>query len=146
MSTLSHWMYPLAGFYAAIGLLILRLTRRSTCRVCLLRGECPNRPLTGSPACATKQTAQSATSTDDAGGAAICTGASTYARPVVHLRYFSRPCSSLPRGFGIPSLREPYGNLIRSRVQNRGLPVFTGSSSTAGVRKKDTRERHLSMT
>jgi hypothetical protein len=64
MSTLTHWMYPLAGFYAAVGLLILRLTRRHTCRVCLLRGECPHRPLTGPPPCITKQTTASGISID----------------------------------------------------------------------------------
>jgi len=77
MSILSHWMYPVAAFYAAIALVILRLARRPSCRVCLLRGECPNRPLTGPPPCATTQTAQSATSTDGAGGAATPTGANT---------------------------------------------------------------------
>jgi len=66
MSTLSHWMYPLAGFCAAVGLLILRLSRRHACRVCLFRGECPNRPLTGLPPCVGKQTAPSATSADGA--------------------------------------------------------------------------------
>jgi hypothetical protein len=54
MSILSHWMYPLAGFYAAIGLLIVRLARRPTCRVCLHRCVCPNRPLTDFPACVKK--------------------------------------------------------------------------------------------
>ena len=73
MSTLPHWMYPLAGFYAAFGLLILRMARTPSCRVCLLRSECPNRPLTGLPPCVAKQVAKPATSSD---GAAAATGAS----------------------------------------------------------------------
>ncbi len=74
MSLFSYWMYPLAGFYAAIGLIVLRLSRRHTCRICLFRGECPNRPLTGLPPCVKKQSAQSATSTDNAAQAEIRTG------------------------------------------------------------------------
>jgi hypothetical protein len=64
MSILSHWMYPLVGFYAAFGLLILRRARTPSCRVCLLRSECPNRPLTGLPPCVAKHVAQPATSND----------------------------------------------------------------------------------
>jgi hypothetical protein len=76
MSTLSHWMYPLAGFYLAIGLLILRLARRTSCRICFLRGECPNRPLTGPPPCVTKQPAEPATSNDGIAGVATPKGMS----------------------------------------------------------------------
>jgi hypothetical protein len=64
MSLLSNWIYPLAGFYVGIGLLILRLARQPSCRVCLLRGECPHRPLAGPPPCATNKTNQSSTSLD----------------------------------------------------------------------------------
>jgi hypothetical protein len=66
MPTLSHWMYPLAGFYAAIGLHIFRVASTPSCRVCLLRSECPNRLLTGLPPCVAKQVAQPATSNDRA--------------------------------------------------------------------------------
>jgi hypothetical protein len=77
MSVLANWMYPLAGFYAGIGLLILRLARRPSCRICLLRGGCPNRPLAGPPPHATKQTAQSATSVDIIASAATPKNASS---------------------------------------------------------------------
>ena len=52
MAFLSHWMYPIAGVYAMLGIIFFRLSRRPTCRVCLFRAKCPNRPLAGPPACA----------------------------------------------------------------------------------------------
>lgn len=43
MFSLPHWMYALAVFYGAIGVVIFRLARRPTCRLCLYRSDCPNR-------------------------------------------------------------------------------------------------------
>lgn len=47
----AHWVYLLIAIYAVVGLVILRLARRPTCRVCVLRAECPNRPAVGLPVC-----------------------------------------------------------------------------------------------
>jgi len=35
--------YGLAAFYGALGLFILRLARKPSCRICLYRDYCPNR-------------------------------------------------------------------------------------------------------
>jgi hypothetical protein len=40
---LSPWLYGIGAFYSALGLVILRLARKPSCRVCLLRSRCPNR-------------------------------------------------------------------------------------------------------
>jgi hypothetical protein len=37
----AHWVYLLIAIYAVVGLVIFRLARRPTCRVCALRAECP---------------------------------------------------------------------------------------------------------
>jgi hypothetical protein len=47
----AHWVYLLIAIYAVVGLVIFRLSRRPTCRVCVLRAECPNRPAVGLPVC-----------------------------------------------------------------------------------------------
>jgi len=43
MISLLHIGYGLAAFYFVVGLFILRLAGKPSCRVCLLRGDCPNR-------------------------------------------------------------------------------------------------------
>jgi hypothetical protein len=43
MSALPHWIYALAAFYLVLGVIIFRMARRPSCRVCALRYRCPNR-------------------------------------------------------------------------------------------------------
>jgi hypothetical protein len=65
MFLLSHWIYALAVFYGALAVVIIALACRPSCRICLHRGECPNRPVSGPPPCAARKTA-SITSNDPA--------------------------------------------------------------------------------
>lgn len=44
MFHLSHLMYALAACYVVAGILILRRLRKPTCRICLFRQGCPDRP------------------------------------------------------------------------------------------------------
>jgi hypothetical protein len=57
MFSILHLGYCLAAFYGVLGLFLLRLARKPSCRVCLLRGSCPNRlrgaaQISGLPQCA----------------------------------------------------------------------------------------------
>jgi hypothetical protein len=59
MFSLSHIGYFLAAFYGVLGLFILYLARKPSCRICLLRGDCPNRlrgfsQIAGLPQCVRK--------------------------------------------------------------------------------------------
>lgn len=54
---LVHLGYFLAAFYSLLGLFILRLAFKPSCRICLLRDHCPNRrrgasQIAGVPRCA----------------------------------------------------------------------------------------------
>ena len=43
MWLLSYYVYFLIAFYIAMGALILWLAARPSCRICVRRGNCPNR-------------------------------------------------------------------------------------------------------
>ena len=45
MFHLPHLMYALAAFYAVTGVVIVHRLHKPTCRICLFRQACPNRPL-----------------------------------------------------------------------------------------------------
>jgi len=56
--------YFLAAFYCLLGIFLIRLARKPSCRICLLRGHCPNRlrgfsQITGLPRCACKKSSDS---------------------------------------------------------------------------------------
>jgi hypothetical protein len=51
MFPLPQLEYCLAAFYGVFALFILMLARRPTCRICLHRGYCPNRPRGPSTQC-----------------------------------------------------------------------------------------------
>jgi hypothetical protein len=56
MFSILHLGYCLAAFYGVLAIFILRLARKPSCRVCLLRGSCPNRlrgaaQIAGVPGC-----------------------------------------------------------------------------------------------
>jgi len=51
MFPLPQLEYCLAAFYGVLALFILMLARRPTCRICLHRGYCPNRPRRPSTRC-----------------------------------------------------------------------------------------------
>ncbi len=40
---LVHLGYFLAAVYTLLGIFLIRLARKPSCRICLLRGRCPNR-------------------------------------------------------------------------------------------------------
>jgi len=44
MFHVSHWMYALVAFYTVLAVVIVRRLRKPTCRICLFRQGCPNRP------------------------------------------------------------------------------------------------------
>jgi hypothetical protein len=44
MITLPLWIFVPAGLYACLGILILRRALRPSCRECVHRDRCPNRP------------------------------------------------------------------------------------------------------
>lgn len=57
---LVHLGYFLAAFYSLLGIFVIRLARKPSCRICLLRGHCPNRlrrfsQIAGLPRCARDQ-------------------------------------------------------------------------------------------
>jgi hypothetical protein len=57
MISLPHLGYGLAVFYGVLGVVIFRLARKPSCRICGHRGYCPNRlrgpaQITGTPLCA----------------------------------------------------------------------------------------------
>lgn len=43
MSALSPWVYAVGTSYAALAVIIFRLARKPSCRICLNRSYCPNR-------------------------------------------------------------------------------------------------------
>ena len=60
MFSLVHVGYFLAVVYGVLGLFIFRLARKPSCRICLLRGHCPNRlrgaaQIAGLPKCARRE-------------------------------------------------------------------------------------------
>ena len=44
MFSVPHLIYGLAGFYGLVGVVVFRLARKPSCRNCLNRSHCPNRP------------------------------------------------------------------------------------------------------
>lgn len=44
MFHLSHWMYALTAFYTGFAAVMVHRLRKPTCRICLYRHDCPNRP------------------------------------------------------------------------------------------------------
>jgi len=66
MFSLLHIGYFLAAIYGVLGIFIYRLARKPSCRVCLLRGFCPNRlrgaaQIAGLPVCARRDKTSNST-------------------------------------------------------------------------------------
>lgn len=62
--SLAHLGYFLAAFYSLLGIFLIRLARKPSCRICLLRGHCPNRlrgfsQIAGLPRCVRKKSSDS---------------------------------------------------------------------------------------
>ena len=51
MFIISPWTYPLAMSYVALGIFIFRRALTPSCRECLHRHRCPNRPPRDFPLC-----------------------------------------------------------------------------------------------